>query len=417
MTIIPKHKTKPPREPRISKGGWHFDEVKVFGGRVKIFRTKQSGDVWQMRVWFHENQKYFRKSLRTEDIDEAKLRAEEIYLDLRAKVKNGERVFEHTTRELVNKYIEHRNEDVIANMITKERLQTISSQMKHYLSFVGDNIKIDAIPPHKFQEYHSYRKTYAPTVRLITLANEISTIKNFYQFGIDRRFISSSSMPLFPKIKKRNHNEKLSRDELSIDEWRTIYKHMEKWHLHCDKDEAEEKEFVRDFALLLANTGLRFGEARKLRWSDIHILTTGKSVDVKITVREGKTGYRVVIGRRGDILARLKRLSKHTKPNDYVFVDNKNGSQINKDVYYKHWNKMLKDTKLDQSNKQIVFYALRHTYATWRLYSGVDVFTLSKNMGCSVAFIEQHYGHIEVEKQRSMLVKDISKEHISILLE
>ena len=39
-------------------------------------------------------------------------------------------------------------------------------------------------------------------------------------------------------------------------------------------------------------------------------------------------------------------------------------------------------------------YDLRHTYATWSLAAGVDIFTLARRMGTSVAMIDRTYGHL-----------------------
>jgi integrase len=39
-------------------------------------------------------------------------------------------------------------------------------------------------------------------------------------------------------------------------------------------------------------------------------------------------------------------------------------------------------------------YDLRHTYATWSLAAGIDIFTLSRRMGTSVAMIDRTYGHL-----------------------
>jgi integrase len=39
-------------------------------------------------------------------------------------------------------------------------------------------------------------------------------------------------------------------------------------------------------------------------------------------------------------------------------------------------------------------YDLRHTYATWSLAAGLDIFTLSRRMGTSVAMIDRTYGHL-----------------------
>ena len=39
-------------------------------------------------------------------------------------------------------------------------------------------------------------------------------------------------------------------------------------------------------------------------------------------------------------------------------------------------------------------YDLRHTYASWSLAAGVDIFTLARRMGTSVKIIDQTYGHL-----------------------
>jgi integrase len=51
-------------------------------------------------------------------------------------------------------------------------------------------------------------------------------------------------------------------------------------------------------------------------------------------------------------------------------------------------------------------YDLRHTYATWSLAAGVDLFTLSRRMGTSLAMIDATYGHLALdadERERALL--------------
>ena len=43
-------------------------------------------------------------------------------------------------------------------------------------------------------------------------------------------------------------------------------------------------------------------------------------------------------------------------------------------------------------------YCFRHTYATFRLSEGVDVYFLAEQMGTSVKMIEDHYGHVNTIK-------------------
>jgi integrase len=39
-------------------------------------------------------------------------------------------------------------------------------------------------------------------------------------------------------------------------------------------------------------------------------------------------------------------------------------------------------------------YDLRHTYATWSLAAGVDIYTLARWMGTSLQMIDRTYGHL-----------------------
>ena len=52
-------------------------------------------------------------------------------------------------------------------------------------------------------------------------------------------------------------------------------------------------------------------------------------------------------------------------------------------------------------------YCLRHTYATFRLMEGVDVYFLAKQMGTSVRMIEDHYGHITPSKNADLILQGI----------
>jgi hypothetical protein len=67
-----------------------------------------------------------------------------------------------------------------------------------------------------------------------------------------------------------------------------------------------------------------------------------------------------------------------------VFVDNETGEQLGKKVYYRLWDELMERTGLKNAPKKLTYYSLRHTYCTFRLMAGVDVFLLARNMGTSV---------------------------------
>lgn len=46
---------------------------------------------------------------------------------------------------------------------------------------------------------------------------------------------------------------------------------------------------------------------------------------------------------------------------------------------------------------------MRHFYCTQSLLSGVPIHVLAKNMGTSIAYIEQHYSHVLTVMQAKQL--------------
>jgi len=115
---------------------------------------------------------------------------------------------------------------------------------------------------------------------------------------------------------------------------------------------------------------------------------------------------RTAIGLRGDILKRIKTYSNHTHQQDYVFADYDTGEPVSRKTLYRLWEIIRKESGIGDFVEDYSYYSLRHTFATYRLMIGkVDVFTLSKVMGCSVKYIEEHYGQIQTEKMTDYITR------------
>ena len=407
---------------RKSKGNKILEQHELFEGDVKIFRVAQSGKVWQVYIWVREEQRAIKKSLRTKQEDLARDRAKKIYLEYLGKVQSNQPVFDRKAKELADAYIEHQQKRYKQGTITKQFVNTLKARMKHYLNFVGENTELTRIKEDKFEEYRLFRKSEAENVKLMTLYNERGTLKALYNFAKEKSFIHNAYELRFGEWEKIGKSgEKINRDALKAKQWTTIYTYMQRWHtksrVKTDK-QAEQRRFIYEFTLILCNSGIRFGEARRLQWKDIELYDevviennekkNKKRAKINLPANKTKTRKaRIAISRLGMAFVRLKRLSKHTKDDDFIFVDNDTGQQIHKKIYYREWNAMLKGTGLDKANNKIVYYSLRHTYATFELYKGVSVFNLSKVMGCGVDFIQNHYAHIDIDKIKSEFTKDL----------
>ena len=412
-----KRKTK-----QIQKKFVRTEEYELHGGDVLLFRGSRSGKNWQFRMWISEDKKYFRQSLRTKDLDIAKERATELYLETHHKLKSGVKIFDTSVRELVNDYLKEQKTRIrIGGVgkgnigITDGRYVTIRTQVeRHMIGFLGEDTKLSKLRNDTFKnKYTQYRRKNNPTVQDVTIINERATIGNVFRYALNRGLILSNQVPLFEEMTK-NANK---RDAFDSNEWKEIYKYLHSWtNKKMSENEKLERELVKFFILILANTGLRFGELRLLRWKSVSIFSQDKVVKCKLRVLVGKTGDRLVIGRRGDLFQKLKKITKCRDGNDFVFVDMKNGKQFPKKTLYKYWNEIVKNTSLKDKQPKPVFYCLRHTYATFRLYADVPISDLSQNLGCSVTFIEQHYRHVMVEKKSKTLTQNWKKDESSKFL-
>ena len=68
------------------------------------------------------------------------------------------------------------------------------------------------------------------------------------------------------------------------------------------------------------------------------------------------------------------------------------------------------------SLKERTYYNLRHSYATWRLYAGVNIKALCDNRGTGLTYLEDHYGQMQTKVMRDSLTKGI-EDDVKYLLE
>ncbi|MCE7887742.1 MAG: hypothetical protein DYH13_09630 [Alphaproteobacteria bacterium PRO2] len=401
------------------------ESYELLDGAVTVIRTTKSGRFWSMSCWLREEGKAYRRSLRTKNLEEAKELARDQYFKLKADIQYGNRIFSKTAEELVKDFIKYKSDEAKSGLITQGRVSTITTSLNRwFLTYVGKKKKLDTLNRHSFEEYYVWRRQKASDVRNATLINERALISSLYKYGISRGFLRHDQMPIFPRLNiKKSQVER--RDDFDIQDWEKLYRSFRRWVGKATSNkEEEQRKFIRDFIILSANTGLRFGEMRKLKWRMIEIYK-GKEKDkkgqdqvhVKIFVPpDTKTGARSTIGRRGDIFQRIKAYSKHTKKDDWIFADNDTGEQIHKKVYYKLWENLLKECGLHESGKTLTYYSLRHTYITFRLLAGVDAFILSENVGTSIKMLENHYAHIKSDSVKRELTKDMKYDEAGQIL-
>jgi integrase len=153
------------------------------------------------------------------------------------------------------------------------------------------------------------------------------------------------------------------------------------------------RDLLRYYVLVLANSGLRPGEAHALRSRDVHPFRDERGRKNYRLVVRGKTGERDVILRS----VAAKRLDKYlTKrrvedPQGFLFVM-PDGSKVISLI--DQLDAALKQAGILRSSfgEKYSVYSLRHFYAVNALRNGVGVFEVARNMGTSVQIIQEYYG-------------------------
>ena len=65
--------------PVNKPSSFRTEEIDICDGEVRIYRDKKATQIWQLSIWVRGEGKYFRKSLRTKDLEIAKTKAKSIF--------------------------------------------------------------------------------------------------------------------------------------------------------------------------------------------------------------------------------------------------------------------------------------------------------------------------------------------------
>ncbi len=155
-----------------------------------------------------------------------------------------------------------------------------------------------------------------------------------------------------------------------------------------DKATAEAQRFVRTLLLL----PLRPGDVAKLKVEhfDAH--------HASLTVPGGKTKDRV-IPLSSEAAAHFKACAKDKLPGAWL-IARAGGEQWKKEAWRDEIKEAAAAAKLPVAT---CAYTLRHCVITDLVTGGLDLFTVAKLAGTSVAMIEQHYGKLRQEHARAAL--------------
>jgi integrase len=361
-------------------------------GRIVLYRRADTVSLaWSARLKIPGHTGYVVKSSKTSDDFQARRFAEDLFYQLEGRAYRGEAIRPPTFKQVFEQWRASLAVDqaigaskYIAGNIRRMELWAIPNLGAQFISAIDDKV---------IAEFMAWRiKTAKKPPATSTLRNERTVLNQIFQFSK-----SQGHRANVPKIRLPSSRQ-ISRPDIPQAEWNTLIAFLPKYVQRArDKRRRRERIYLQHYILILANSGIRVGEARTLRWRDLSETKTPAGETRVILRVKGKTGEREVVC-NAPVAAYLERLRDvreaevGTLFRDEPIFCHPDGSPIGS--YKKGFEQVMAQAGIlyAPDGKPRVPYSLRHTYATMRLTEGVSVYHLAVNMGTSVKMIEDFYG-------------------------
>lgn len=288
----------------------------------------------------------------------------------------------------------------IKPMTNRDYIRAIN---KYLIPFFGkrmlNNIDVAAV-----REYEQWRNEKMKRVPISsTLATHSSAFNKIIDLAIEQGWLSDKVPIARLSRKGRKGSARPAFTKYEVD---ALLSFMPAWSMGGRNADANAMRLLlRDYIEILLATGMRCGkESMNMMWKHIewHVDGSTQQRYIRIWV-SGKTGGRWLIGKHiaADAFARLA-----IRQGIGVDLDSAMASQSTQKVFslasgiqpvslHTTFKWLMKESGLAKdaiTDRQRTLYSLRHTYATLALMDGqMDMHTVAKQMGTSIAMLEQHY--------------------------
>ena len=378
------------------------NSVTILDGAV-VLTLRPHSAAWQAR--FRIGNKWMRVTTKQGELEKAKVAAQDIYLRARFRKDEGLPVVSKRFSQ-VAALAKHKMEVQLKVGEGKSVFKDYITSINNYLvPFFGNyNIaNIDYALVIAFGTWRKVKMGHEPKSSTISTHN--SALNRIFDEAMANGYMTKSQVP---ELKNKGAKSQ-RRPDFSMDEYRQLFRYMRSW-IKAGKDGRSRRmrELLRDYVLILANTGMRHGtESYGLKWKHVSFFNDRGREFLLMNVN-GKTGKRE-LGARHNVVAYLQRIHSRTDDIKHLTFDELIKKGVDKEVFRlpdgsktqglgQTFEILLRDADLlvdRKTDQNRTLYSLRHTYATFGMvYAGLPIHLLAKQMGTSVMMIEKHYSHL-----------------------
>ncbi|WP_235956896.1 tyrosine-type recombinase/integrase [Fundidesulfovibrio magnetotacticus] len=158
----------------------------------------------------------------------------------------------------------------------------------------------------------------------------------------------------------------------------------------------ERSQDLCDMALLSLHTGMRAGEIFALTWMDVDLERR------LLTLRDTKSGKNRIAFMTGDVAVMIQaRAAERMDAHGLVFPDRNGKKRVEvSNVFQIVADSLGMNDGITDRRQKLVFHSLRHTYASWLVEQGVDLYTVKELMGHGTLAMTERYSHLAPDTLR-----------------
>lgn len=403
--------------------------------QLVVFLRPRSA-VWQCR--FQIDGKWQRNSTDERDLDKASKRAHELLIEANVRKRMNAVPITRYFKDIAKSAIQRIDDDEThgkGKVSFKEYKVTIE---KYLIPFFG-KYKVDSIDNNLLDQFNAWRaKRMGHEPKHSTKLNHNAALNRVFDIAIEQGYMFKSNRPTLDAKGKDGER----RSNFTLRETRALLANFDKWVSDARADSLSIRQLLKDYALVLLDTGARPGkELLELTWNQVSCTTnpeaihTGEfsddgegNVEEIVTINANKTVYLEILQHKtkqhtaagqSDTYNALDAIAQrnygksleemiHDGCEDRIFMFREwlNDDQVkagkiatlkSPTSFPKLFDDYLVKTRLQidpVTRQKRVLYSLRHTHATLLIENdNIDIHLLSKQMGTSVGMIEKHYSH------------------------
>jgi integrase len=388
--------------------GYEADKRVIQFGTHKITLYKRSdvhNSSWSFRIHLKEEDRHYRKSLRTADYKDAVAASESAVIDLLATVKSGQRVLALRLADLHRKFSVLMDRKVEQGEISKNTWKNQSYRIRLGLEYIktkykhGLETRITDIDGKVFNDYLDWRiaanKEKGRGLRRDVIRDELLVIRKMFHFALKNSLCHQKSVPVWDfAVEKQGP----IRARITANDRKLFKKKMDLWITYeAEKSDSEQLKYHRRMLatviLLAENGGMRSGEIFGLTNNDVSRIGEYECL-IKIRPETSKVRKgRQIIVRSEAMASWLEDYQKWKGREEFFFAPFHNGKTSARNTFY-HQYAQLREYLKPFGIEWYDLYHCRHWWVTNRLLAGEDIYQIAQAAGTSVKEIESTYSHV-----------------------